>query len=113
MKYDVAQGKKKLSSKESADLQEKRNALSNRIQQWRDVQLAYMPTVAPLLLQRLSQTTPDGESSFIHELAEHMPLFFPSSLPVPLRDATQAIAVKELRLRKAQAEEALEDVRRG
>ncbi|KAF9470194.1 hypothetical protein BDN70DRAFT_821649, partial [Pholiota conissans] len=107
LRYDVAQNKGTLSSKQSADLLEKRNALNRRILLWRDVQLAYTPSIAPLLLKESS--SPSGISA----LAEEALLFLPSSLSATLREPIQHIATKELRLRKAQAEEALEDVRRG
>ncbi|KIL55518.1 hypothetical protein M378DRAFT_188665 [Amanita muscaria Koide BX008] len=87
LRNDVAQMKgKQQSSKQSADVQEKRNALFNHIQQWRNVQLIYMPLI---------------------------PLFLPSSIPISLHDSMKDVAAKELRLRKAQAEESLEAIRRG
>jgi hypothetical protein len=113
LKYDVAQAKAKLSAKQAADLQEKRNALSTRILQWRGVQMAYTPAIAPLLLQRSSAVALGSVSTAEDELAENIPLFLPSSVPINTRDAMKNISIKELRLRKAQAEEALDDVRRG
>lgn len=110
LKYDVAETKGKLSAKEAADLQEKRNMLSIGIRQWREVQLAYTPAVASLILQRSSDMAIGSESM---ELAEDIPLFFPSSVPVVLRETMNTVVARELRLRKAQAEEALEDVCRG
>lgn len=114
LKYDVSQMKGKPSSKQSADLQEKRNSLYRQIQQWRDAQLAYMQSVASLLLQEsLLMTTEIDTGSRLDALAEEVKLFLPSSVPLPLRDSMKDVAAKELRLRKAQAEESLEDIRRG
>ncbi|KAF9470117.1 hypothetical protein BDN70DRAFT_821734, partial [Pholiota conissans] len=97
------------SSKQKADLQEKRNTLYNRIQQWRGIQLAYTPMVGSLLLQP-SPSIDTGEQAVV---AEEIPLYLPSSITASLLDSTKDIASKELRLRKAQADEALEDIRRG
>ncbi|PPQ96654.1 hypothetical protein CVT26_010318, partial [Gymnopilus dilepis] len=114
LRYDVAQNKSKLSAKQAADLQEKRNALSNRIQQWRPLQLAYTPAVAPLLLKEQSAVLLSSDTALVHEgKAEEVPLLLPSAVPPSIRSTMTTIAAKELRLRKAQAEEALEDVRRG
>lgn len=107
----------KKSSKQQADLQEKRNSLFRRIVQWREVQLAYMPMVASLLLKSgtlaldSSGTSPSPDS----ELAESIPLYLPSSLPLSLQTspAQSSLAEKEYRLRIGQADEALDNVRHG
>lgn len=100
------------SSKVQADLLEKRSALYRRISQWREVQLAYMPSIAQLIIKSGSVTLgaddiPDGQHS------ETIPLYLPSSLPSNLcgSPALSSLAEKELRLRKAQADESLEDIR--
>ena len=106
----MAQRKRAKTSKQSADLQEKRNALSRRIQQWREVQLAYTPTVATLIVRTGSTT---GSHELESGLAENVPLFLPSGISDAARQSITSVSKKELRLRMAQADEALEDVRRG
>jgi len=110
----VAQRKSAKTSKQHADLQEKRNTLSRRIQQWRDVQLAYMPGVAAMIVNA-SVTTSTGDSDITppSTLPENMPLYLPSALSVNVRALMNQVAEKERRLRMAQADESLEDVRRG
>ena len=110
LKFDVAQMKGKLSSKQSADLQEKRNSLYRQIQLWRGPQLAYMQMVASLLHKELLLTTAEPVTV---ALAEEVKLFLPSSVPMVLRNSMKNVAAKELRLCKAQADESLEDIRRG
>ena len=110
LKFDVAQMKGKLSSKQSADLQEKCNSLYRQIQLWRGPQLAYMQMVASLLHKESLLTTAEPVTV---ALAEEVKLFLPSSVPVVLRNSMKNVAAKELRLRKAQADESLEDIRRG
>jgi hypothetical protein len=92
-----------------ADLEVKRTALRNRIQQWREAQLVYMPCVGSLLLQTLA---PAADSPSV-EPAESIPLHLPSSLTLSLRQSPELPAVieKERRLRVAQADDALADVR--
>lgn len=103
------------SAKQQADLQEKRNALYRRIIQWREVQLAYMPAVASLLLKSGVLVVSTDDETVSSELAETFPLHLPSSLPPSLRQTPELthLVKKELRLRLAQADEALESIRRG
>lgn len=105
----MAQHKRAKTSRQNADLQEKCNTLSRRIQQWREVQLAYTPTVATLVI-RAGSTAGSGEEG---SLAENVPLFLPSGISDAARQPIIHATKKELRLRMAQADEALEDVRRG
>jgi hypothetical protein len=95
-------------SKQLADFEVKRTALRNRIQQWREAQLVYMPCVGSLL-QSLA-TAADSPSI---EPAESLPLHLPSSLTKRLRQSPElsAIIEKERRLRVAQADDALADIR--
>jgi hypothetical protein len=96
-------------SKQLADIEEKRASLLNRIQRWRQVQLIYMPGVGALLAQALTAAS----DSQLRELAESIPLHLPSSLPRGLRTPDiSAITEKECRLRVAQADDALADIRR-
>jgi hypothetical protein len=93
-----------------ADLEVKRTTLRNRIQQWREAQLVYMPCVGTFLVQAL---TAIADSPSV-ELAESIPLHLPSSLPQTLRQSPELSEVieKERRLRVAQADDALADIRR-
>jgi hypothetical protein len=122
LKYDMAQMNGKLTLKQSADVQEKHNGLYHRIRQWREAQLAYLPLVVSLLRSvpdPLILLDTESNSESCHGvvgscwLAEDTPLYLPLSVPMPLRDTMKDVAAKELRLCKAQAEEALEDIRRG
>ena len=107
---EIGSFKGKLTPHESADVQEKRNSLAHRIQQWREVQFAYTPTVATLLVSDLANS---GLPSPSFETPESTNLFLPSSLPSRLRDnpTIKKIAAKELRLRIAQADDSLADIR--
>ena len=108
---EIATFKGKLTPHESANVQEKRNSLAHRIQQWCEVQLAYTPTVATLLVSDLTNSEFPSPS---FETPESTNLFLPSSLPPKLRDNAniKKIADKELRLRIAQADDSLADIRR-
>lgn len=99
-------------SKQQADLQDKRTTLIRRIQRWREVQLTYIPCVGPILAAALCVTT-ETDTPFI-ELAEHTSLHLPSSLPQHLRESPSIshVVEKEKRLRIAQADDALADIRR-
>jgi len=114
LRHDVAQRKSAKTSKQHADLQEKRNTLSRRIQQWREVQLAYMPNVAVIIVRAGSEVS-TGDPDVVPPLSlpENTPLYLPSALSVSARALVAQVSEKELRLRMAQADEALEDVRRG
>lgn len=110
----MAQRKSTKTSKQHADLQEKRNTLARRIQQWREVQLAYMPSVAVMIVRAGGATgSADPDVASPSTLPENTPLYLPSALSVNVRTSMDNIVKKELRLRMAQADEALEDVRRG
>lgn len=96
-------------SKQLADLEGKRTSLRSRIQWWRQAQLVYMPCVAALIAPTLS----DDESN-PKEPAESMPLYLLSSLPQQLRQLPELATMleKECRLRMAQADDALAEIRR-
>ena len=102
-------------SKQLADLQEKRTGLLRHIQNWRDVQLVYTPHVASLVSQIQTATDVNVDAAALprETFPENIPLFLPSSLPghiltLPeLRDICQL----ERRLREAQADDALAEVR--
>jgi hypothetical protein len=99
-------------SKQLADLEEKRTSLRNRILRWRQAQLAYMPCVASLVVQSI-MALPDAAESLPVEPAELMPLYLPSSLPQHLRQLPKLTTVlkKECQLRIAQADDALAEIR--
>lgn len=109
---EVSQIKGTQTSKQLADLEVKRTALRNRIQRWREAQLVYMPCVGTLLMQTLTTVDSDEYSSI--EPAEDIGLHLPSSLPQNLRrlPALSDVIAKERRLRVAQADDALADIRR-
>ena len=86
--------------------------LYRRIQQWRQVQIAYTPVVASLLVMSGSD---DEITSDTIENPNCHPLYLPSSIPFPLNQGSdvKGLAEKECRLRIAQASEALSNIRRG
>ena len=101
-------------SKQLADLQEKRNGLLCLIQNWRAVQLVYLPHVASLL----AQSPPPPESTTISStpeiLAKNIPLFLPSALPHHIRNLPELeeLCKLERRLREPQADDALASIQR-
>ena len=103
-------------SKQLADLQDKRNALLRLIQNWREPQLVYTPHVALLVSRTQSaETNTTAPSSLAPEtLPENIPLFLPSSLPAHIRSLPELkeICALEQRLREPQADDALAEVRR-
>ena len=103
-------------SKQLADLQEKRTGLLRLIQNWREVQLAYVPHVASLVSQMQPATDVDVNTATLppETFPENTPLFLPSSLPPHIRNLPelQDICQLERRLREAQADDALAEVRR-
>jgi hypothetical protein len=104
-----------------ADLEETRTSLRNRIRQWRQVQLVYTPSVAPLVVESLAAsssvealaTSPNVDDVLPMEPAESIPLYLPSSLPEHIRQLPELATLleKERRLRVAQAEDALAEIR--
>ena len=110
-KRELSRTKGKKTSKQLADLEEKRSSLIRQIRIWRPVQLAYTPHVASLLPLVLGDTA-DGDGQYSNP--ESIPLYFPSSLPsdISQRPELKDIREAEGRLREAQADDALADVRR-
>ena len=108
-KRELSRTKGKKTSKQLADLEEKRSSLIRQIRIWRPVQLAYTPHVASLLPL---VDTADGDG--LYSNPESMPLYLPSSLPSDIshRPELKDIREAERRLREAQADDALADVRR-
>lgn len=96
---------KATTSKQKADLEDKRTGLRRRINQFREVQLAYTPSVAAL-------TAPANQPVIVETVPEETPLHLPSSLPPIIRAPFTDLVEKELRLREAQCDDALTEIRR-
>jgi hypothetical protein len=116
LRYEVSQTKGQRTSKQLADVQDKRNALHRLILNWREVQLVYTPHVASLISQTppLPETTTSSTNAALAStLPENIPLFLPSSLPPHIRALPElkAICQLELRLREPQADDALTEIR--
>jgi len=99
-------------SKQKADVLEKRTAFLWQIHIWRQAQLIYTPEVATLLA---TSTAVDENGSPRVDVAEHVPLFLPSALPAHVRTSPGLAQVcnMEMRLRKADANDALSNIGRG
>jgi hypothetical protein len=101
-------------SKQLADLQEKRMGLLRLIQNWREVQLAYIPHVASLIsqIQLAADVNLNAAPLPPETFAENIPLFLPSSLPLHIRNLPELkdICLLERRLREPQADDALAEV---
>ncbi|TEB19585.1 hypothetical protein FA13DRAFT_1802068 [Coprinellus micaceus] len=106
--HERSQQKESKSTKEKTDLLEKSTALFRRIQTWRKTQLLLQPVVSTL-------TPGDSDSDDMQAQAkspESCELHLPSSLTVTDRQAFPKLADIERRLRLAQADDALEEIRR-
>ncbi|KAA1479653.1 hypothetical protein DENSPDRAFT_789438, partial [Dentipellis sp. KUC8613] len=111
----------KFTTKKKLTLQDKRNALHHRIQAWRQVQCLYMPVVTTLLPKAADDESPVQEAPRLNTSEdvsipkpEKEKLWMPSDLS-PSHRATgilPGLADKELRLREAEAEDALHEIRR-
>lgn len=99
-------------TKSQADIQEKRASLMRQIHNWRKTQLIYTPHAAILIAANL---TLDENGVPRTENAENVPLYLPSSLPADVvrTEEMKRICNMELRLRKASANDALFEIRRG
>ncbi|TFK79956.1 hypothetical protein K466DRAFT_504721 [Polyporus arcularius HHB13444] len=105
-----------------ADVQEKRTVLQRRIEAWQGMQDLHMPIVSQFRHtgDPSPATSPSsaGSAAGAGEVpsvtkAEHVQLWLPSSLPAPLRlSLSSGLVDKERRLRMAQADDALDDIRR-
>ena len=105
--------KKYETQKQLADLEEKRRILMLRINQWCEVQLAYIPATGPLVTNITTELLSSVQSGKGNSLAaEDIPLFLPSSL-LPNLQNTPGFAKSlshEVQLRIAQADDALADI---
>lgn len=119
IRLQISQSHGHLTSTQLTDLNEKRIALHRRIQGWRQVQMVYMPCVASLLSLSLTDHIDGNEVRPSPSLSvESMPLWLPSSLPASMpaqlrmTGLSAGLADKEARLRVAQADDALAEIRR-
>jgi hypothetical protein len=97
---------------QKAALQDKRNVLQHRIAQWRQVQMLHMPGVSVLRAMSPEVGCDDGASAG-EACPESACLWLPSGLSEDVhRSCCVDLLNKEVRLRKAQADDALHHVRR-
>lgn len=110
LQREAAQTKGLRTSKQLADLRDKRNHLLKEILKWRRTQLIYMPQVTALI----PDTTSESESGTDEPFPELMPLFLPSSLPNEIRSVPELEKIRnmELKLRVPQAHDALATIQR-
>ncbi|KAI0054817.1 hypothetical protein BV25DRAFT_1816493, partial [Artomyces pyxidatus] len=95
---------------EKASFREKQNILGRRIAGWRQIQQLYMPCLSQLV----AESTSDESGSADTDNPQTTKLYLPSQLPEELRASgcVSGLVDKELRLRRAQAEDSLHQVRR-
>jgi hypothetical protein len=104
----VAKLKSKVSDLKQTDIMDKRQALRRRIERWQDVQTTYMPAVSDLRTRLHSPSSSDRFSR-----PELIPLYLPSALPSSSYSTLNAdFFGKEIRLRVAQADDALAELRK-
>lgn len=114
----IWQASKKVTTLGAAELQEKRHALRRRIDIWRDIQKVYMPCIDQVRATRSTSTSDapsvPSTSSTTSEAPETTPLYLPSSIPEPFWSTGCILNIvhKERRLRLAQADDALNELRR-
>jgi hypothetical protein len=115
------QASKKVSTLGAAELQEKRHTLRCRIESWRAIQKIYMPCIEQVCTAYYSsQSTASstqqtsGDESTPAETPEVKPLFFPSSVASSFwsTGCIPGLVDKERRLRLAQADDGLNELRR-
>jgi len=101
---------KKKTTKSTADRQDKRTILLRHISNWRQSQIVYTPYAATMIAGN-----PALEEGHVHlQDVTTIPLYLPSTFPAHIRDEThmKSICGKEKRLREAQANDALNEIRR-
>ena len=103
--------KKGKGSKELADLHEKQLVLLHQINTWWWAQFIHTPHAANMVVE---STAIDENGLPRSEMAENFPILFPPSLPVQVRSLSEMAQVckTEKKLRIAQAEDVLIEVRR-
>ena len=104
------QSSKKVTTLGVAEIQDKCHALRRRIDAWRDIQQLYMPCTVQLHQTHLAKISALSAA----EEPETMPLFLPSSIPSSLwfTGCASGLIDKECRLRLAQADDGLNELRR-
>lgn len=104
--------RKMTTTKTQADIQEKRASLLRQINNWRQTQIIYTPHAAVLIA---ASVVLDENGVPRTENAENVPLYLPSALPADViaSEPMKRICGMELRLRKASANDALFEIRRG
>ncbi len=112
---EVSKAKGSQTSKVQADLQRKHNILYQKTTQWREIQVAYMPSIAALLLKSGAIILHPDDNSIVPDLTELIPLYLPSSFPpgFQLSPMLSPLADKKLQLCIGQADEALQAIRQG
>jgi hypothetical protein len=114
------QTSKKVTTLGTAELQEKRHALRHRIDSWRDIQRIYMPCIDQVRAVNSASdssstgSTSDDDPPSAIKNPEITPLFFPSSISPSfwLNGCISGLVDKERRLRLAQADDGLNELRR-
>ena len=114
--------RKKTTTLAAADLQEKRNSLRHCIESWQGIQKVYMPCVERLCEARVhsshttssTPTVPSSVASSSLLRPENTPLYLPSSIPRSLwtSGCSRGLVEKERRLRLAQVDDGLDELRR-
>jgi hypothetical protein len=94
---------------ESSNFHDKRQLLRYRITKWQEVQEVYMPAVVELRhAAHRASSAPDLVTQ-----PERTPLYLPSGIPASTRlSLAGSLAEKEQRMRLAQADDALHDLKR-
>jgi hypothetical protein len=102
--------RKNQTTKQTAQLVERRTKLSRYIARFRALQIAYMPAALQALAER-PVLTPDKEEEAAH--VENVPLFLPSALTEEQRagGCNKGVVAIETRLRDAQCRSALDEIR--
>ena len=107
---------------DKADLRDRQNALMHRIASWRKIQLLYMPCVEHLILPTADHAVPTHSPSTPTNPITNDPvepqlekLYLPSNVSPSVRvvGCAKDLSTKETRLRIAQAEDALYQIRRS
>ncbi|KAI0057483.1 hypothetical protein BV25DRAFT_1812316 [Artomyces pyxidatus] len=96
-----------------AALQDKRNALQHCVKAWRSIQAIYMPA-AGVAMAKAAQRTATPEVQALNSKIEDEELWLPSAIPKETwtTGLSPGLIEKNKRLREAQAEDALHEIRR-
>ena len=100
--------KRKFTTVEETELQEKRNALRRRIDSWLEIRKIYISEISATSDE---DARPDTQRK---DRPESIPLGLPSALSPPLRSSTCLFGIADIerRIRLAQADDALSELRR-